>query len=1312
MKDTSKLSEWCDKLLEICWLLALILSPLFFNIHSDRVFEPDKITLVRSLASLMVAIWLVRFINERGWEEISWLKWSTKGSIWKIPFVLPVAVIALIYIISSLFSVTPSVSWLGSYQRLQGTYTTLSYMVIFAVMAATIRSQAQVRRVITAVIMTSIPIALYGMLQRFGLDPLPWGGDVQNRIAGHMGNAIFIAAYLIMAVPVTLARIISAFTSILSDEELNVADIIRSSIYIFALAIQLIAIYWSGSRGPLLGLLIGVFAFISIFLVALRNSVADQKGYSGKEILSATFGLIAGLVGFILAVVLRPSIGDAASLTLFLTLVGLSVLAVFVLIALRVGWKWLWLSWLLIAFVGGAWIVAFNLSGDMAQTAPDNAAVQTLNAWRQLPGIGRYGRLLESESSTGKVRVLIWEGVMDLITPHEPLEFPDGTRDSFNFLRPLIGYGPESMYVAYNRFYPPELATVEARNASPDRSHNETWDSIVITGLLGFLAWQWLYLSIFYYGFKWMGVVSSKRDRNILIGLWIVGGLIMAAAFTVWQGVEFIGVALPFGSIIGMILYLIYYALVARPDKETAVLDPFRSDRLMTIALIGALIAFFVEIHFGIAIVSTRVHSFVYIALMLAMGYLLPQTIQEPIPTAAVVSADTTRLSGRKRRGRTIRRTSSTLPEWLQAPLLWSFLLGIIIATLSFNYTAFTPPPNLEITSPADIPTAGDIFYQSFFINPSNQFADSPFLFLLLAMTWILGTLVAVSEMIRSGLLELPNAIEGRNTRESRLAGILLVALGVAALVLVAGSWIGLDAAVWTPTQRIGRLTVAPLIALLSFYAGMPLLTKRRNSALTASAIALSFLGLALLIWVAGAGLYGLGLFAVGVIVLYLLWSAEVGRLVWPAATVAFGSLGIGLLYAFIHASRIRRSLIIPAGVTAETAEPLRRLAEAQQFAGILTTFYVFLFLFVLLFAWLAVAPKLPQINAFGTMAGFIALLVIIPLVFLFIGASNLQVIQADMIYKRGKPFDNQASSIATQNPETGLVYWDNAIAVYQEALRLTPREDFYYLWLGRAYLEKSSLLNNDLNERDEILQTAENSLFVAQDINPLNTDHTANLARLNTRWASVVADEEREFRIGEAERHYDDAIALSPQNAVIRNEEARMIYSFYQDCEQSIDLYEESAAIDPFYYRTRFELAEIYLVCARQAAEDDRPAMYDTVIDLLQEGTQLALEKPGRERTQASAAVPRGWLQAYQFFIEAQAPDHALAALEQLKLNPGDVEAWQFDFYTANAYSIRGDIEQALALARQSLQSAPPEAAPQIQQFIDSLAAVETSQP
>ena len=60
-----------------------------------------------------------------------------------------------------------------------------------------------------------------------------------------------------------------------------------------------------------------------------------------------------------------------------------------------------------------------------------------------------------------------------------------GIRMPINLLRPLVGYGPEAMWVAFNRFYPPDLAHIEARNASPDRSHNETWDSLVVTGILG-----------------------------------------------------------------------------------------------------------------------------------------------------------------------------------------------------------------------------------------------------------------------------------------------------------------------------------------------------------------------------------------------------------------------------------------------------------------------------------------------------------------------------------------------------------------------------------------------------------------------------------------------------------------------------------------------------------------------------------------------------------------------------------------------------------------------------------------------------------
>ena len=357
----SKLSRLCDGLLEAGWLTALISVPLFFNIHSERVFEPDKLTLMRSIAVFMALTWLVKFIEQKGWRRLGRLSWRHERSFWRLPFVLPIVALALVYLISTVFSVTPRVSWAGSYQRLQGTYTTLAYMVIGGVAASTIRSRAQIGRLVTAVIVTSLPVSLYGLIQHFGLDPLPWGGDVTVRVAGHMGNAIFIAAYLIMVVPLTLGRIIDAFTNILGDEVLSYADVIRSGVYIFLLGIQLLTIYWSGSRGPLIALATGLFSFTLILLVSLRDAASDRQAITLRDIAFALVFLIPAVLSLFLGNAIIQTVSSLVSFTVYMGVIILSVLAIFLFVALRVGWRWLWLSWLLLTVFVGIWLLLFNI---------------------------------------------------------------------------------------------------------------------------------------------------------------------------------------------------------------------------------------------------------------------------------------------------------------------------------------------------------------------------------------------------------------------------------------------------------------------------------------------------------------------------------------------------------------------------------------------------------------------------------------------------------------------------------------------------------------------------------------------------------------------------------------------------------------------------------------------------------------------------------------------------------------------------------------------------------------------------------------
>jgi hypothetical protein len=96
-------------------------------------------------------------------------------------------------------------------------------------LAVNLRKKEQVDRLILVAILTSLPVSLYGVLQRYGIDPIPWGGNVTNRVASHMGNSIFVAAYLIMVFPLTIGKIVEAFTKILRDDDGLGIQIARST---------------------------------------------------------------------------------------------------------------------------------------------------------------------------------------------------------------------------------------------------------------------------------------------------------------------------------------------------------------------------------------------------------------------------------------------------------------------------------------------------------------------------------------------------------------------------------------------------------------------------------------------------------------------------------------------------------------------------------------------------------------------------------------------------------------------------------------------------------------------------------------------------------------------------------------------------------------------------------------------------------------------------------------------------------------------------------------------------------------------------
>ena len=1287
----SRLSRWCDGLLEAGWLVAILAIPIFFNIHSERVFEPDKLALLRSIALVMAAAWLVGLIDRRSWRDVARLRPSDPAAIWHRPLVLPVVALVLVYALATLFSIAPRVSWAGSYQRLQGTYTTLSYIVIFAMMAAAIRTPQQVRRVVSTAIVASIPVALYGLLQHFGHDPLPWGGNVQERVAGNMGNAIFIAAYLIMVVPLTLARIVDAVGAILGDDQLSAADVARAAAYLFILAIQLLTIYWSGSRGPLIGLAVGLFSFTLVLLVSLRGAGGERRG---RDTLFGLALLLPAVLALLLSPVVSAAAGPAVAFGFFMGVVILSVVAIFILVTLRRGWRWLWLAWIALTVFMAGWLLLFNVPADRTaglRGAPVvGGMLDVLDEWRDLPTVGSYGRMLDPTNTTGReksgrVRVLIWEGVIDLISPHAPLEYPDGRSDPFNWLRPLLGYGPETMYVAYNRFYPPELATVEARNASPDRSHNETFDTLVITGVLGLLAWQALYLSVILFAFRYLGVVHSRRDTAMLVGLWIGGAVLAAVVALLLAGPIYLGVAVPMGVILGVVAYLIYHAVFGRAAPGAAEVRPFAPDRLLMNALVAAVLAHYVEIHFGIAISATRLYFFAYAALMLALAGARAVRADTPAEALSVAAKSD------KRRRKTATTTTTTAPA---TPGVWSnllvpgLLLTLMLGILGYNFVSYALPPGKVIEGPADL-TAGEIFRQSLTQNARADFIDSPFLLTLLVLAWGLGWLVFLSEMAKHGELRLPATGSATDGRQRAAAGVLALLAVAGVVVRFATPGENLTAVVGHNAALIGAAVCAAAAAFL--------LLDRPRARLAGALVAVALVALAWPVLIAGGAVAAAVMLLAGAAVGWLLWDGRSGDSLLPVSVVVPASLVAGLAAIFVHATRYQAMLFYQGNATAQTAAELRAL-EAGQVGGLLVGLYVFLFLMLaalsLALSWPGLADSrrpwsdAPRPLAFGALA-------VLLVAALFLGArSNVRGVQADMIYKRAKPFDDQATRAVGADPAARREVWDAAIAIYERAIDRMPQEDFYYLFLGRALLERAGL-SEDANERTELLTRAETLLLRAQDIAPLNTDHTANLARLNARWVAATDDPaEQSERLDLAGGYYVDALALSPQNSVVRNELARLVLEVVGDCERALAVYDDSALIDPFYAQTHLARADAYIVCGDPLPEAGRTEHFRVAAEALD--TALLL----------SPANIRAWIQLAEVRRQLGEYEAADAALAQARLlnDPVAIPTAELDFLAAQIAAGRGDEDEARALALQALVTAGETTAEQIEAFLAEL--------
>lgn len=500
----------------VCLTASVAAIPLLIDPRSSRCFEGDKAAFFRSLALLAGG-----GLALQSWRDRSWVR------ILRHPIALVAFALSAASVVAALLGVHPAISLWGSYARSTGAYLWLAGLLVFVAAASAAATPMRRRCLISLVLLPSLPCSLYALMQHWGLEVLPWRerpADLE-RVFSTAGNPTFLAGYLLLVVPMCLSRLVGHGEQLLRARRSG-AHWLRpgamAGAYAILLAMQVAAMACTSSRGAMLGLGVGVTAFLLLLAASL-----------GKRRLALA----------VWSVVAACAVALAA------------------------------------------------------------ANVYSRATGRPVPGLGRMAKMLHPQG-TGRARILYWEGSAGMFQS-DPL-------------RLLIGYGPDTTYLAYARFAPAELAHLAGPERYLDRLHNDTLDMLATVGLIGAALLLLLFLLPVWQILDSLGQLPPPRRRRFwmcsaggaLAGA--VGGLLLPAPPTIC------GLTVPMGTLAAVLVFASAPALQkGRPRMPAPACDLERL--LLCAGLFAALTGHWVDVHLGIATVATRMLWWVFLGVVVGM---------------------------------------------------------------------------------------------------------------------------------------------------------------------------------------------------------------------------------------------------------------------------------------------------------------------------------------------------------------------------------------------------------------------------------------------------------------------------------------------------------------------------------------------------------------------------------------------------------------------------------------------------------------------------------------------------------------------
>ncbi|MFH0774235.1 MAG: O-antigen ligase family protein [bacterium] len=456
----------------IFWLYLLIvfIVPLIFLVPVNSV-DLTKIGVMRIFLSAILIIWVWRFFKERSYSFVH------------SPLNLPLVIFFWVSILSTLFSVRPYTALIGTYNRYQGLFTIVCYILLFFITQILVKKRKDaVFWIIDTVIFSNLFAMLYGFVQRLGKDPYQWSGGAWTRIHSTFGNPVFYAAWLSMVLPIAL------FMYLTCDKPK------RRLWYAISFLLCYLSFLFANTRATFVGYFFASW-LLSLFLVGFRFSIIYYGG------VSIVFGIFSFFIIKFLSINNPLGLGIGGlflGLLFFGPLIGGRSYAPSIFKRKK--------ELLVITLIGILMTIACNVDPPSSTARRFyNEILDRMPREDLLPKVDIVEKVEDKTADafggSAKVRVLMWKACARIVKDY-----------------PLFGIGPDTLGMVYPKYRDVSFVRAFSEYSGTNRAHNEILDMALNFGIPGMILYYAIFVILFIVGIRLMKG-SSIKEKTLIASL-------------------------------------------------------------------------------------------------------------------------------------------------------------------------------------------------------------------------------------------------------------------------------------------------------------------------------------------------------------------------------------------------------------------------------------------------------------------------------------------------------------------------------------------------------------------------------------------------------------------------------------------------------------------------------------------------------------------------------------------------------------------------------------------------------------------------